>query len=285
MSYQLSQEQGRLDITTVGNDLYQALVAAGRMVQATMTKNVASEDATALGADYTSMMQGLSDYTIEVEALYPTTAPRYGNQAFITFASGYVPYVRGFTLNFDYGELDITTRTASDGTALNARLFRPNHRPIVTGSFSTLVANASIPLAATGVNAAAAAAVFKIAEGGAADPSFTGDIRTTGRRGPTIGPAGVQVVEYDFQFSGQVTSVAGTTGTPAILPAGAVNGADWDLNGDGVADIAFDFFPNTGAASKYAGFGFLRSLTVNVEADAPIRMNATIRGTGEIVNT
>lgn len=277
MGYQTSQEEGNIESSATGTDLYQALITASRMRQATLNVTATSEDASALQSTSTAMMMGLYEYTIDVESLYPTSAPRYGNQGFVTFASGYVPFVRSFTLNFDFGEIPITSRAAADTTALNARLFRPARRPIITGTFSTLVDSATKPTALSAVNAAAASAVFKIAEGGVADPSFTGSIITTARRGPTIGPAGAQVVEYDFQFSGDVTSVAGTTGTPAILPAGVVDGADWDAAGAGLG-LDIEFFTVSG--TSYVGTGFLRSLTVNVEADAPIRINAVVRGSG-----
>lgn len=279
MGYQLSSEEGLLDFPTAGSDAYQVFIIATRMVRADLTVNADSGDATLLGSASTTFMQGLSNYNIEVEALYPNAAPRYGNQGFVTFASGYVPFFRSFNLDFDFGEIDITSRAASDGTALPARIYRPAHRPIVSGSFTTLVDSATKPNAVTAANTAEAAATFKLAEGGAADPSFTGSIRTISRTGPSIGPAGEQMVEYGFQFSGAVTSVAGTTGTPALLPAGTVDGADWDASGAGLG-IPFDF--STVSGTSYSGTGFLRTLRIEVPSDGPIRVTGTIRGSGPL---
>ena len=281
MGYQLSSQEGELSILAAnGTDMEVALVDACRLVSATLNTNADSGDATALGAASTSFMQGLSNYTVDFEALYPTSAPRYGNQGFVTFGSGYVPFIRSFNIEIDFGELDITSRAAVDTTALGARIYRPAHRPIVTGTFSTLVDSATAPAALTAANTAAGAAVFKFAEGGAADPSFTGDIRTISRSGPTIGTSGEQIVEYGFQFSGQVLSVAGTTGTPAILPAGAIDGADWDAAGAGLG-LEFQFNPKA-ATIAYQCKGFLRSLRIEVPSDGPIRVTGTIRGTGPI---
>jgi hypothetical protein len=277
MGYQLSSEEGNLDFPTLGSDVYQAFITATRMVRAALTVNADSSDATILGQAATSFQQGLSNYSIEVEALYPNAAPRYGNQGFVTFASGYVPFIKSFNLDFDFGEIDITSRAAADGTALAARIYRPAYRPIVSGSFTTLVDSATKPTAIVAANAAAAAATFKLAEGGAADPSFTGDIRTISLGGLSIGPAGEQMVEYGFQFSGAVTSVAGTTGTPAILPAGTVDGADWDQSGAGLGeDLEF----TTISGTAYTGTGFLRTLRIEVPSDGPIRVTGTIRGSG-----
>lgn len=151
----------------------------------------------------------------------------------------------------------------------------------MTGSFTTLVDSASTPSALTAANVAEAAATFKFAEGGAADPSFTGSIRTISRNGPTVGPSGEQIVEYGFQFSGAVTSVAGTTSTPAILPAGTIDGADWDAAGAGLG-LSFRFLPITGLG--YSCAGFLRTLRIEVPSDGPIRVTGTIRGTGDLTN-
>lgn len=279
MGYQLSSEEGNLESSATTVDFYQAFFTACRLVRAALTINADSADATVLQSGSTSFMQGLYNYSIEVEALYPTSAPRYGNQGFVTFASGYVPFIKSFNLDFDFGEIDITSRAAADGTALAARIYRPAHRPIVSGSFTTLVDSATKPTALVAANAAAAAATFKLAEGGAADPSFTGNIRTISRTGPSIGPAGEQMVEYGFQFDGAVTSVAGTTGTPALLPAGTVDGADWDASGAGLGnDIEF----STVSGTSYTGTGFLRTLRIEVPSDGPIRVTGTIRGSGAL---
>ena len=281
MGYQLSSQEGALSIlATNGTDMDVALVDACRLISATLNINADSGDATALGSASTSFMQGLSNYTVDFEALYPTSAPRYGNQGFVTFASGYVPFIRSFSIEVDFGELDITSRAAADTTALGARIYRPAHRPIVTGTFSTLVDSAATPTALTAANTAAGAAVFKFAEGGAADPSFTGDIRTISRSGPTVGPSGEQIVEYGFQFSGQVLSVAGTTGTPAILPAGTIDGADWDASASGLG-LSFEFNPLS-STTTYQCTGFLRTLRIEVPSDGPIRVTGTIRGSGSI---
>lgn len=282
MGYQLSSQEGTLEIlATNGTDMDVALVDACRLVSATLNTSADSADSTALGSASTAFIQGLLNYTVDFEALYPTSAPRYGNQGFVTFASGYVPFIRSFNIEVDFGEIDITSRAAADGTALAARVYRPAHRPIVTGSFTTLVDSASTPSALTAANVAEAAATFKFAEGGAADPSFTGSIRTISRNGPTVGPSGEQIVEYGFQFSGAVTSVAGTTSTPAILPAGTIDGADWDAAGAGLG-LSFRFLPITGLG--YSCAGFLRTLRIEVPSDGPIRVTGTIRGTGDLTN-
>jgi hypothetical protein len=280
MGYQLSSQEGTLRYEGAsGTDLEQVLSTACRVISATLNSNADSADASALQSASSAFMQGLVNHTIDFEALYPTSAPRYGNQGFVTFASGYVPFIRSFSIEVDFGELDITAREASDGTALTARRYRPAHRPIVTGSFSTLVDSATLPTALTAANTAEAAATFKFAEGGAADPSFTGSIRTISRSGPTIGPSGEQIVEYGFQFSGAVTSVAGTTGTPAILPAGTIDGADWDKAGNALGE-AVEF--ETVSSATYQGTGFLRTLRIEVPSDGPIRVTGTIRLSGAL---
>lgn len=281
MGYQLSQQEGGLRYEgAAGTYLEQVLSTACRVVSATLNSNADSADASALGAASTSMMQGLVNHTIDFEALYPTSAPRYGNQGFVTFAAGYVPFVRSFTIEIDFGEIDITSRAASDGTALPARIYRPAHRPIVTGTFTTLVDSATLPTALTAANTAAGSAVFKFAEGGAADPQISGSIRTISRNGPTVGPAGEQIVEYGFQFSGNVAVQGGTTDTPSILPAGSnIAGADWDAAGGGFGQaVEFD----TKSGTFYSGTGFLRALRIEVPSDGPIRVTGTIRLSGAL---
>lgn len=281
MGYQLSSQEGVFQYNgTAGTDMEQVLTTACRLVSATLNMSADSADATALSVAATSMMQGLSNYTIDFEALYPNSAPRYGNQGFVTFAAGYVPFIRSFNIEIDFGELDITSRAAADTTALPARIYRPAYRPIITGSFTTLVDSATKPTALTAANTAAGAATFKFAEGGAADPQISGSIRTISRNGPTIGPSGEQIVEYGFQFSGQVAVQGGTTDTPSILPAGSnIDGADWDAAGAGLG-LGFEFIPIGGVA--YDGTGFLRTLRIEVPSDGPIRVTGTIRGSGPL---
>jgi hypothetical protein len=284
MGYQLSSQEGifQYDDGDTSTDLYQVISAAARLVSATLNMNADSADATALASASTSMMQGLSNYTIDFEGLYPTSAPRYGNQGFVTFAAGYVPFVRSFSIEIDFGEIDITSREASDATTLPARVYRPTFRPIITGTFTTLVDSATAPTALTAANAAATAATFKFAEGGVADPQISGSIRTISRNGPTVGPSGEQIVEYGFQFSGNVAVQGGTTDTPSILPAGSnIDGADWDSAG-GQRGYEFTFSPNN-AGTGYTGYGWLRSLRIEVPSDGPIRITGTVRGSGALV--
>jgi hypothetical protein len=85
-------------------------------------------------------------------------------------------------------------------------------------------------------------------------------------------------VEYGFQFSGDVASVAGTTGTPAILPAASnIGGTDWDAAGSALGE-AVEFETVSGAT--YQGTGFLRTLRIEVPSDGPIRVTGTIRLSG-----
>lgn len=104
MGYQLSSQEGTLEIlATNGTDMDVALVDACRLVSATLNTSADSADSTALGSASTAFMQGLLNYTVDFEALYPTSAPRYGNQGFVTFASGYVPFIRSFNIEVDFG--------------------------------------------------------------------------------------------------------------------------------------------------------------------------------------
>lgn len=276
MGTRLTGAAAKFVSVTGSTDLDQVFTAL-RDVSLTFKETGDQEDTSGKGDGYRTMAQGLSSATLEFQGLYPRAAPRYGASGLITIAGTTFYSVESYTLNFDFGEEDIT---GMDGTAKTARDFMPLGFPEISGSLVGRADSATALGSVSATHAAGANVVFKLTEDGAADPSFTGSaVGLIGGHGWTTTARGVIKPTYDFVVSGQLTSVAGST-LAALLPAGTVDASDWDLNSDGSADVSL--VVQTAGSRTYTGNAFLRRLTVEVGVGQLIRVNGEIRYTGAV---
>lgn len=272
--YPLTGELAKFNSVTSATDLNQLLVTAIKSLSMTFNANADSEDVSGDGDTATKYTTGLYESTLDFEGVYPKAAPRYGNSGLVTFGGGYAEFVYSYVLDFDFGEEDITSFS---GTAPTARAFRPSGRPQVRGSYTARPVSGNAVALPSAVNSTGSAATFKLTED-STDPAFTGSIIVTGKR-LIAGGRSLATLSYDFMFADTVTAVAGTT-LPAVLPAGAVDVSDWDLNSDGVADVTVVW--QTAASRTYSAACFLRSLRVECGVGDVVKISGTIRNTGAV---
>lgn len=275
MAYPVTGELGKVNSVTNGTDLDQVLETAVKTREITYTIDGENVETTGDGETAATFIAGLTGWGFNFSGLYPKSAPRFGNTGLVTFAAGYVQYVESWFIDFDFGEIEITSQ-ATGGTTW--REFRPAGYPTVTGGYTARAANATALSLPTGVGTAASAATFKITED-TTDPAFTGSIMTK-QVGTTFGNGKNLVLgTYSFTFSGAVTAVAGTT-LPALLPAGTVDAADWGDGTTGPATVAI--VTQSFTSRTYTGYGFLSKLRVECNVGQPVAVTGTVKGSGAL---
>lgn len=264
----------KFNSVTSATDLNNLLVTAIKNLTMKYRESGQNAEVSGDGETVTKYVAGLHESSLDFEGVYPKASPRWGNAGLVTFASGYVQYCDGWTMDFDFGEDDITSFAASAPTS---KVFMPSDRPIVTGTFSVRAVTDTALSPPSALNGIGASAAFKICEDGT-DPAFTGLIIVDGEDG-SFGGRNQQRVTYNYRFSDTVTSVAGST-LPAILPAGTVDPSDWDLDGDGVPDVTTVW--QSAASRTYSAAGYLKSLSIAVSMGDVIKVSGTIRNSGPV---
>lgn len=274
MGYPTTGELAKFNSVTGSTDLSQLLVTAVKNLRMTFNETAPVEDVSGDGDTATKMVAGLYESSLEFEGVYPKSSPRFGNSGLVTFGSGYAQFVESWSMEFDFGELDIT---AFAGTAPTTRVYRPAGRPIVRGTYTARLVSDAAFANVSAVNSTGAAATFKLSEDGT-DPGFSGSILAS-RVAVSAGGNGLQTAAYSFEFADAVTSIAGST-LPALLPSGTVDVSDWDTNGDGTPDVAIVW--QTAASRTVTANGYLRSLRVECNVGDVIRVSGTIRNSSAV---
>lgn len=276
MGYPRTGELGKINSVTNSTDLEQVLEVAVKGREATLTIDGDVEEITGDGETSAVHLAGLSSWSLAFQGVYPKTAPRLGNTGLVTFAAGYAQYVDQWTMDFDFGEEDITSFAATGPTW---KAFMPAGIPIISGTYVARTVNDTALVVPSVANATGSAAAFKLTED-STDPAFTGSIITQ-QLGTAWGMKGQMRANYSFRFSGACTSVAGST-LPALLPAGTVDASDW---GDGTTypgptTVAVVWQSTT--SRTWTGFGYLRSLRVECMAGQAVKVSGVVRGIGAL---
>lgn len=276
MGYPRTGELGKINSVTNSTDLDQVLEVAVKGRETTLTIDGDVEEITGDGETSAVHLAGLSSWSMAFNGVYPKTAPRLGNTGLVTFAAGYAQYVDQWTMDFDFGENDITSFAATGPTW---RAFMPNGYPVISGTYVARTVNDTALSVPSVANSTGSAAAFKLTED-STDPAFTGSIITQ-QLGTSWGMKEQMRANYSYRFSGACTSVAGTT-LPALLPAGVVDASDW---GDGSTypgptTVALVWQSTT--SRTWSGYGFLRSLRVECMAGQAVRVSGVIRGIGAL---
>lgn len=272
----ITGQLGKINSVTA-SDLSQVIVTALKITEININQPADTADVSGDGETSTKKAMGLYGWDFSFSGRYPKSAPRFGASGLVTHTGGYEQKIESWELNFDFGELDITSFAVG---GVLAKEFRPAGRPVVTGTYTARAVAGTALSAPVAVNSAGNAAVFKLTEDAAADPSFTGTILPNLLAVTGAGTSGLVVARYGFEFTGDVTSVAGSNAStfPALLPAGAIDAADWDLNGDGTADVTAVF--QTYTSRTYTGTCFLRSLRVSCPVAGIIDVSGVVKGAG-----
>jgi hypothetical protein len=274
MGYQLTGIDGVVTSWgSSGDDCYH-LIATGTTPR-TITINTTADLMNITGQGDTSRKHrtGLRSWTGSISALFPKTSRKIGAEGIVTYASGYVQHVDGWTLNLSWPALDITEL----GSAPTWRSFRPGKIGTFTGSYTGRVDSATALALPTPWTSSSAAATFKLTEEGATDNQVTCNIIVTGvDYSVPVGEDGLQTYTVNFAIDGDLTIV----GSSNFLPSGTVGTPAWDANGDGTPDREIVVTLATGRT--FTSNAFISGLTVNVPAGDLITVEATVQGAGAV---
>lgn len=274
MAYPIDGLTGKITSWGTSEDVTQLIGTAMRPVSFTINANGNPWDSTALDATGTAMEKtgGLFDGAFDFEGLWPLSSPVLGDTGLLTLGSSYYNFfTKSWFIDIDFGEYQITPLPAVSGS----QRYRPAGRIDWSGGWVSRMSSALYPSLPTAANGAGVSMVAKLKETGAADTSFTGNIVVGGWSKGVTTARNLIEVPFTFQGNGALTMVAGTSGGPAILPAGVINTADWDTDGDGVPDVSVIL--QTATSRTLTGAAFLRRLKIEVEVDKPIRITGTGR--------
>ncbi len=265
---------------TTGDDVYQLINTALRPVEFSISANGNAWDSTALDATGTAMEKtgGLFEGTFNFSGLWPLTSPVMGNTGLVTLGTAaYNYFARMWNLNIDFGEYDITP-FASGG--VTSKQFRPAGRIEWDCGWTARMSNAAYPLMPTAANSAGTSIALKLKETGATDAAFTGNVVVDTMTKTVTVARNLIDVAYTAKGNGTLTMVEGSSGGPAILPAGAIDTATWDTNTDGTGDVTVIL--QTATSRTLTAAAFLRSLRVEVQIDQPIKISGVGRFTGDV---
>lgn len=271
--YPLTSELGNLASSAGSGDLLYLFGTAIRVGSdvATLTLESNEYDATTPTGSAVSMRtmnSGLRTGTVAFTGLWPRATNPLGLSALIAYGSGYVKHVKGFTINIQFPEIDITTATNSSSTW---RKWMPGGTGTWSGTYNCLADNATaMSLPTTGT---AGAATFTLADYGGTDPTLTGNI-TAPRLTQTVKIGAESLGVYSFSGSGALTQTAGT-GVGITAASGAIAKPSWDLDGDGVADNTMVLTVASGRTYTFPAFWTNLSLTWQM--DQPVQVSGTLR--------
>lgn len=281
MAYPLTSELGNLTTHSgiVTGDLLYLFGTAIRVGSdvATLTIESNEYDATTPTGSAVSMRTmnaGLRQGTVAFTGIWPRAANPLGLSALITYAAGYVEYVRSFTINMQFPEIDITTAAGAAGTY---RRWMPGGTGTWGGTYTSLAkSDAGITMPTVG---AASAATFKLGEDGASDPTLSGSI-TAPRLVQTVKIGAESQAVYSFTGSGALTQAAGSALPGIFAASGAITKPTWDIAGNGVPDN--NMVLTVASGRTYTFPAFWTNLSLNWQMDQPVQVSGTLRIAGDV---
>lgn len=265
---------------TSGDDVYQLLQAIG-FAEANLSMMAAQLDDTVFsGSGVSSMSQkaGLGEWTATLTGLYPKATKKIGNGGLVTYAAGDVLHIKGWNLNIETQEIDITEQASSP-------VLWKSYRPGVIkwgGDFEGHIDSGTNVSGVTPPGTAASAMTLKVTEEGATDSSLAGSAFIHAVDvGIQVGSTTPNTKKYQFTGSGDLThtypaglGLTGTSSPSVIAPS------SWDADGDGVGDRTLVFQADSGRT--YTGNAFWRSISISNQLNDLIKIVVGIRGTGAL---
>lgn len=264
-----------------GDDVFQLVGSAIAPMEFSLTQVGAQLDDTAFNSSGVSAMTGkvgLAEWTATLTGYYPRATKKIGNGGLVTFAAGDVLHVKGWNLNIEGTEIDITKFT---GANVTDKIFRPGPYKW-GGDYEGFVDSATAASNITAAGTAASAATFKATEEGAVDSSFSGNIYTNNLDiGVAVGSTNPNTKKYSFTGSGQLThtyptglGLLGTSSPQLIVPS------SWDKDGDGVPDRTLTLKADTGRT--FVGAAFWKSISISTTLPDLIKVVVGVRGSGAL---
>jgi len=279
MAYPITGSHAKITAGAGNTDLAQLFGNGLRDTTATINPEGSALDATPFNAAGIAMMEhvtGLRSGTVDFTGLYPKTAPVVGISGLVSGGPGYVTRPVRWSLEIDFGEEEITSQTGEAGTF---RRFMPGGVGNWRGEYVCLAIDSTTVGLPTTTNAAGTSATFKLCDGGAADPAFTGAIAIIGHS-HQITVRGRQEVTFRYQGSGALSQVIGTDPYKGLLYTTTrdVERPFWDDGTAGNQDLTVQYF----TGRTYSGRAFWRSLRIESAPGELVRVSGSLRFDGDI---
>jgi hypothetical protein len=231
-------------------------------------------------------LSGLRSGTMTFSGFYPKAAPKIGNTGLLQYGSTPVTvgFVQDWTMDIDFGEIDITSFNA---TAPTVKKFMPSGLFTWGGTFNVHMLNEDNALGSasddevtlpTAAGSTGTAAIFQIFTGATNAHTLSGNVLLRSL-GHSIRKADKQVLAYAYSGSGGVTEQQGDTYDPLrIDPASIAPGGSAAWTGPSWTDNTSPSIVVTAYSGRtYTIKAFLKSLSISVSPGNPIAINGSLR--------
>jgi hypothetical protein len=231
-------------------------------------------------------LSGLRSGTMTFSGFYPKAAPKIGNTGLLQYGSPAVTvgFVQDWTMDIDFGEIDITSFNA---TAPTVKKFMPSGLFTWGGTFNVHMLNEDNDLGSasgdavtlpTAAGSTGTAAIFQIFTGATNAHTLSGNVLLRSL-GHSIRKADKQVLAYAYSGSGGVTEQQGDTYDPLrIDPATIAPGGSAAWTGPSWSDATSPEIVVTAYSGRtYTIKAFLKSLSISVSPGNPIAINGSLR--------
>ena len=231
-------------------------------------------------------LSGLRSGTMTFSGFYPKAAPKMGNTGLLQYGSTPVTvgFVQDWTMDIDFGEIDITSFNA---TAPTVKKFMPSGLFTWGGTFNVHMLNDDNALGSatddevtlpTAAGSTGTAAIFQIFTGATNAHTLSGNVLLRSL-GHSIRKADKQVLAYAYSGSGGVTEQQGDTYDPLrIDPATIAPGGSAAWTGPSWTDATSPEIVVTAYSGRtYTIKAFLKSLSISVSPGNPIAINGSLR--------
>jgi hypothetical protein len=229
-------------------------------------------------------LSGLRSGTMTFSGFYPKAAPKIGNTGLLKYNAVTVGFVQDWTMDVDFGEIDITSFNA---TAPTVKKFMPSGLFTWGGTFNVHMLNEDNALGSatddevtlpTAAGSTGTAAIFQIFTGATNAHTLSGNVLLRSL-GHSIRKADKQVLAYAYSGSGGVTEQQGDTYDPLrIDPATIAPGGSAAWTGPSWTDATSPEIVVTAYSGRtYTIKAFLKSLSISVSPGNPIAINGSLR--------
>lgn len=229
-------------------------------------------------------LSGLRSGTMTFSGFYPKAAPKIGNTGLLSYNAVTVGFVQDWTMDVDFGEIDITSFNA---TAPTVKKFMPSGLFTWGGTFNVHMLNDDNALGSatddevtlpTAAGSTGTAAIFQIFTGATNAHTLAGNILLRSL-GHSIRKADKQVLAYAYSGSGSLTEQQGDTYDPLrIDPATIAPGGSAAWAGPSWTDATSPSIVVTAYSGRtYTIKAFLKSLSISVSPGNPIAINGSLR--------
>lgn len=262
-------------VTSWGSSNFVATLLAGMNPNSTTLNSTADiHDITALGATAEASLQGLAEWTVQIESEAQTSGGDvlHGSEGLVSTASGTQPYTThsaSWTLNMTTVEYDITEFAASPPVW---KSFRPGKYWSLAGQYTARVDNSTgltLPHLRTQT---ATTLTLKYEEETVADATIAGSALIQSVNEPMV-RGSLMEATYAFKYTGAIT----LAGTNSPLGTGTLGAPYWDEGGANNIALAF-----TDGTTVWNGDAFPTAITLSVNPGSPVGLSVTARGTGSL---